>query len=166
MAIMLIAIIAVGLTMTFTENHRLYPLHKSFGLLAFLVILFRLYWRKKSPWPSITQKTKQEKLVHYVHSTLLICMIVMPLSGMVYSGFLGYGFSFFDFEIVPRNLNSENQVVPYQAILGDTGKLLHGLLGYAFSALIILHISAALKHHFINKDETLKRMLASSKKTT
>ena len=164
MALMLIAIIAVGLTMTFTENHSLYPLHKSFGLLAFLFILFRLYWRKKSPWPSISQKTEQEKLVRFVHSTLLIFMILMPVSGMFYSGFLGYGVSLFGLEIVPRNLNSESQVIPYQATLGNSAKLLHGLLGYAFSILIILHISAALKHHFIDKDETLKRMIAQ--KTT
>ena len=156
---MLIVIIAVGLYMTLSENHALYPWHKSFGLLAFLFVLFRLYWRRKSPWTSISKATKQEKIVRYAHLSLLVFMVVMPISGMVYSGFLGYGFSLFNLEIVPRNLNEANQVVAYHSFLGGLGKTMHGILGYAFTALITLHVAAALKHHFIDKDQTLNRML-------
>ncbi|MBU2894205.1 cytochrome b [Colwellia sp. D2M02] len=159
MAFVIIAITLVGLYMANTETYALYHWHKSFGLIALLLIIARLFWRKKHVWESASKGTSQAKLVNFVHLFLLALLMLMPLSGMVYSGFAGYGFSLFEWHIIPKNLNSEQQVIPYNELLGSLGKTLHGLLGYLFAGVVVLHVGAALKHHFINKDQTLNRML-------
>ena len=159
MALLIIGVITVGLYMAYTHTVPLYAWHKSFGLIALLLIIVRLVWRKKQPWQSAAKGSKQEGFVKVIHNLLLLGLVLMPITGMLYSGFLGFGFSLFDWVLVPRNLDENQQVVPYHQAIGALGKTLHWIIGYVFTALISLHIIAALKHHFIDKDDTLIRML-------
>jgi cytochrome b561 len=83
----------------------------------------------------------------------------MPLAGMIYSGASGNGFGIFGLELVPHNYAEDGQVIAYSEAWRDAGQTAHRYLGYALMTLIVLHIAGALKHHFIDRDQTLKRML-------
>lgn len=72
---------------------------------------------------------------------------------------MGYGISLFTIELVPKQLDLQGNVVPFQAQMAYIGKKTHEILAYFFTGLILLHMFAALKHHFWDKDDTLNRML-------
>lgn len=84
----------------------------------------------------------------------------MPVTGMIYSGSSGNGFGIFGIEIVPANVPpAGGMAIPLSAGWSDLGQAMHGYLGYFLLGLIALHVAAALKHHLLDKDATLTRML-------
>lgn len=158
-AALVISILALGFYMTNTESFGYYPLHKSLGVIALVAVLARLYWRIKHPWLSSAKGTSQEKAVSIAHTALIVFLVLMPITGMCLSGFGGYGVKLFGIELIPSNYNEAGKAVPFNALLADFGYIAHQIVGYAFSALITLHALAAFKHHLIEKDNTLTRML-------
>ena len=157
-AYFVLTMLALGFTMTNTEfSPNLYYLHKSLGVIFSVLIGFRLYWRITQPWQSSTAH-KKNSLVHYTHTILVILLCMMPITGLLNSGFSGFSVHLFDFVIVPENINAAGNNEPFNATIYETAKLVHKLLAYFFTMLIFLHIIAALKHHFIEKDNTLRKM--------
>lgn len=156
----IIGLIALGIYMVETESWHLYDIHKSIGLLTFVAILARLAWRWRNGLPQPVRPMSRLEHVTAVaaHVVLLVLTVVLPLSGMLYSGASGHGFGIFDWEIFPANHRGD-QAVPLSAQWSDIGQTLHGFLGYLLLALIVLHAAAALKHHLVDKDATLRRML-------
>jgi len=78
------------------------------------------------------------------------------------SGYGGYGFDVFGLiDLVPRNPHPEipYKVIPYDAELAELGGSVHEFFAWTMIALIALHVVGGLKHHFLDKDGTLKRML-------
>lgn len=162
-AIGFITLTAVGIYMANTETWALYPLHKSVGIILFLVILLRVGWRAKQGWPTPVgeyQKIEQV-LAKITHWTLLLGTLAMPISGMFYSGFSGHGFGIFGWTLVKSNYDPENpgQVIPYSESLSTISEQAHEVIGYTLVIAIALHIAGACKHHFLDKDQTLLRML-------
>lgn len=160
-ALTMIGMLALGIYMEETESFSLYGIHKSIGILIFVVVLYRVIWRIKEGWPTpVTEQQKlQTLLVKTMHFGLLVATILYPLSGMMMSGAGGYGLSVFGITLLPKNFNPElKEIEPYSAQLAELGGFLHGALTLFVIAMIVLHIAAALKHHFINKDDTLNRM--------
>jgi len=86
-------------------------------------------------------------------------MVIMPLTGFMSSGFSGFSVHNFDFVIIPENQTASGDIISYNDAAYQTAKVLHRAIGYILTALISVHILAALKHHFIDKDTTLSRML-------
>ncbi|OFA02707.1 cytochrome b [Duganella sp. HH101] len=156
----IIGLIALGIYMVETESWHLYHIHKSIGLLAFAAILARLAWRWRNGLPQPVRPMSRIAHVTAVaaHIVLLILTVVLPITGMIYSGASGNGFGIFDWEIFPSRYDA-GQAVPLSAQWSDIGQAMHGYLGYLLLTLIVLHAAAALKHHVIDKDATLKRML-------
>ena len=140
-------------------NLDIYRLHKSLGTVFFALVTIRLYTWIKHPWRSSSKGTKTERLVKAAHSALLILMIAMPVTGFLSSAFSGFSVHIFDFIIVPEHYSVSGEIVPFNSTVYEAAKLLHRLFAYALAALVTLHTLAALKHHFINKDDTLKRMM-------
>lgn len=159
MAAFVIFLLALGFYMKNTESFVYYHLHKSLGMIALVAIIARIYWRTKYPWSSSMKGTNQEKTISIAHTALILLLALMPVTGMSLSGFGGYGVAVFGVDLVPSNFDEEGNAVPFNAFLADIGYKLHKIIGYALSALIILHVLAALKHHLVEKDATLKRML-------
>ena len=85
----------------------------------------------------------------------------MPLSGVLMSGFGGHGLQFFGLELMASNPDPANpaKVLPVHGAIADAAHQLHGILGNVIIAALILHVLGACKHHFLDKDGTLKRML-------
>jgi cytochrome b561 len=160
-ALTIIAMLGVGFYMSWYEVYPLYDWHKSFGVLIFVVILLRVWWRIKNGWPvPVRDYPKLEHLLaKATHWVLIVGTVLMPISGMLYSGLGGWGIKVFGWVMVPGNKNAKGQTEPIHAGLSSFGQFTHEWLGYLLAVAIILHVAGALKHHLIDKDRTLLRML-------
>lgn len=162
-AISILGLIGLGLYMVENEAWHLFDLHKSIGLLVFMGIVVRVSWRLKNglPQPVPGVSRFEHKAAVITHWLLLVCTIVMPIFGLVFSAASGHGFGLFSVGIFPENPNlaKPGEVIPFNADLADLGQRMHDTMGYVLLCLIVLHALAALKHHFFDKDETLTRML-------
>lgn len=156
-----VGLIPLGLYMTYTEAWGAYPIHKSIGVLVTPIILARVIWHSKHGRLSpVAKYTNTEiKLAKITHTLLLICTLAMPVSGMLISGASGHGFGIFAFELVPHKVDAEGKVVPFSEFWMNVGYAAHHYIGFTIISLILIHIAGALKHHFIDKDSTLKRMI-------
>lgn len=160
-ALSVIALALIGLYMTSNEAWSLYPYHKSIGLILFPIIVIRVLWRLKQGWPVAVSRYSavEHSLAKITHWLLLILTLLMPLAGMIYSGASGHGFGIFGLELAPHNYTEDGQAIAYNEAWRDLGQTAHRYLGNALMVLIVLHIAGALKHHVIDRDATLKRML-------
>jgi cytochrome b561 len=132
---------------------QLYMLHKSTGFLMFLLVFLRLGWRKISKIPDYpaTMPNWQKKAAEINIWILYALIILMPLSGLAMSLFGGHDISVYNFFIIPA--------ITKVAWLGDFFHEVHEFISSAIYGIVGLHIIAALYHHFIIKDNILKRML-------
>ncbi len=136
-----------------------YGLHKSLGATILAIAVLRLVWRLVNPSPALPDDTpKHEKLAaHGAHFLLYLLLFALPLSGWVMSSALGFPVEPFGQFKLP------NLVEPDKA-LGELMKEVHFYLVWTFIVVASLHILGALKHHFIDKNNILKRMLIPAKK--
>lgn len=127
-------------------KNTVYFFHKSTGVLLLFLVIGRLLWRFMNPQPS-SQGTLLAKLDFLA---LYIFMLGMPLSGYFMSSLKGYDVPFygvFTMPMLPHNLDGAS-------FFWKT----HIWMSYFMGAFIILHVIAALYHHFIRKDGIFKRM--------
>lgn len=134
-------------------------LHKSIGIVLMMFFIFRVIWRNMniSPDSADPNASKFEvKSAHYVHILLYLLMAVLMLTGYLISTADGRGITVFEFFTVPAlPFSIENQE--------DIAGQIHEILAWALVLLAGFHGLAALKHHFINKNKTLTRMLKVNK---
>lgn len=163
MATLILALMAIGFYMVNTEAWSLYDWHKSFGLIALLLIVLRIIYRLRRGWPEpVRPYPRHERLAsHNVHWLLLVGILALPLTGMRYSGASGHGFGVFGWTLMAEN-HGDAGVVPHHEALARLGKQVHSILGYGLAFVIGLHLLGALKHHFWDRDDTLRRMLGWS----
>jgi cytochrome b561 len=160
MAIILFVLFGVGLYMTELEYydalyHTLPWWHKSFGLLIIGLLIFRFLWKSSNPEPQAlsTHKNWEVFLAQIIQKLFYVLILLIGLSGYFISTAKGKGIEFFGWFEIPAMT---------QAIEEERADLvgeIHELLAITLIALALLHAAAALKHHFIDKDETLKRMI-------
>ena len=162
-AALMLGLAGAGLYMSRAEAWALYPWHKSFGLLALLFIVVRLVQRLRLGLPDPVQPSSPalHRAARWAHGALLVLTLLLPLSGMLFSGASGHGFGLFGLPLVPHQDDpaKPGEVLPYNATLAELGQQAHHWGGYLLLALVALHVLAALKHHFIDRDRTLLRML-------
>ena len=163
--LLMLGLMLLGFYMTTFEDYDVYPLHKAVGVLALFILIPRAVYRVSRGLPTAVanQSETMNKAAHYAHWMLLAGTILMPITGMFYSGFGGYGINIFGFILV-ADTYTETGPIPINETLYQTGKFLHTVVGYALAALIVGHIGAAIKHHVVDKDPTLTRMLGVNKK--
>jgi cytochrome b561 len=165
-AVTIIVMIAVGVYMTDFEVYELYPIHKSVGMLIFVVILLRVSWRIKQGWPEAASdyKSWEQTLSKVVHWMLIIGTVMMPLSGILMSSMGGYGLSIFGLELLAATPNPEEagKMIPINGLLAGIAHETHEIAGKVVFVAILLHLAGALKHHIVDKDGTLKRMLGKN----
>lgn len=165
-AITMIGLVLAGFTMKYLEVWFLYPIHKSIGILALLIIVPRVLWRLKEGWPTPASEYQRHEqiLSKSVHWVLIIATVAMPLSGLLLSGASGHGFGIFQWELFPANHSLENpdEVIAFSESGYALGAAIHQWVGFILAASVVLHIAGALKHHFMDKDGTLRRMLGRS----
>jgi cytochrome b561 len=162
-ALTIIGLLAVGFYMAMYEAYGLYALHKSIGMCIFAVILVRIAWRIKNGWPTPVRDYPQweRKLAQLTFWILILGSFIMPISGFIFSGAGGFGVEIFGLVIAPTNPDplDPTKVVPYNEALSDIGHEVHEYVADLMTIALLLHIGGALKHHLIDKDRTLLRML-------
>jgi len=127
-----------------------YGLHKSLGLLVFVLVLIRVCIRLKSERPAlVVENTRHARLVKLGHRGLYLLMGLVPVT-MLIPAMLTRGVDFFDWHFEP---------VADNPVLAGAIKMFHIPLAYLLVAVIVGHIGMALYHHFWRKDGTLRRMV-------
>lgn len=163
MAAIIVGELAVGLYMTQLDGsapnkYDLYPLHKEFGVLALLLLVWRIPSRLRTGAPDFPSSlTKSEvNLAKIGHISLYACMLLMTVSGYLmnstYSG--SDGIDFFGLMTFP-------DVTPKSELWNGIMHYVHTYTAYAFIAILCLHMAAVIKHrYFDSKDsDVLRRML-------
>ena len=162
-AIGMITLIAVGIFMHETENFALYPIHKSFGVLIVFLALPRVIWRIKKGWPTTlgSPSNIMAMAAKAVHWLLLLATVIYPVSGMMMSGAGGHGIAVFGLNLLDSNYDAiTKEAVPLNETLAGVGHFVHETFTFILIAAIVLHVVGAIKHHVIDKDATLKRMVS------
>jgi len=153
-----------GLVMDDLGIRWLFDSHTSLGVAIVALVIPRLIWRYANGWPeSVGDYSKFEKISgKAVHWLLILATVLMPLSGIMMSLGGGHGLSFFDYEIiaaVESSIKSEEPIAAYPMVQ-SIGSTIHDAVGsMLLPAALLLHIAGALKHHIVDKDKTMTRML-------
>lgn len=162
MALAVIIALVLGVTIANIPwgplKNQLYDLHRSFGTLILGLIVIRILWRLYSPPPPLPETVApwQRTASRIVHLGLYACLAAMPLLGWIGTSLYGAKITVFGLFVLPP-------IVAKDRPNSEWVLEVHAWLGFAFAALIALHIAAALMHHFVHKDDILKRMLPGRK---
>lgn len=133
--------------------------HKSVGITILMLAVARLGWRlanrEHPPLPD-TLKPYERVLAHVTHVGLYVVLFAMPISGWIMSSARNFPVSWFGLFQLP------DFVAPNKALY-DAMVTTHGTLAVALFVIVTLHVLGALKHHFVLKDDVLRRMLPFTK---
>ncbi|MBS1209417.1 MAG: cytochrome b [Proteobacteria bacterium] len=128
-------------------------IHISAGLLVFILAFVRIEERIRVGIPATLGNARwQIASAHLLHLALYIVMFALPITGVVFSQAGGRTVAFFGWELP--------QMLAQDPALRKSVKEVHEFLGNAVYVLVGLHVAASLWHHFIVKDDTLRRMLS------
>ena len=158
-AVLIIGLIGLGCYMVgLTYYDRWYNAalawHKSLGLvaLALAMVMIGWHWYNPTPAPLAGWQSWERLAARIMQAVLLVMMIVIPLSGYMISTSAGQGVEMFGLLRIPALWHGDST-------LRDGAIAAHFYAAYGTALLVIGHAGAALKHHFVNRDETLRRML-------
>jgi cytochrome b561 len=162
MAILIVALFILGLYMrgldyTHPYYHHAPHLHKSFGLLTFALLIIRFVLSIANPKPDLIQMPKWETFTaKSVHRLLYILLFTSMISGYLIPTADGRAIELFNWLSVPAlfsNIDTQEDIA---------GKV-HYVSTIVLVGLAALHTLAALKHHFIERDDTLRRIIGTEK---
>jgi cytochrome b561 len=128
--------------------------HKSIGITVLMLATLRLVWRWLNPVPSLDglAKPAERMLARLSHVLLYALIFAMPLSGWMMSSARNFPVSWFRLFQLPDLVAPSDQT--FHQMLD-----LHHLLFKVLLAVALLHVLGAAKHHFIDRNDVLKRML-------
>lgn len=158
-ALFIISLLALGFVMDDLPKNAqgvAYDTHKLIGLSVLILVTIRLWWKsinlkpiltfKQAPWERFAER--------FVHYSLYLIMILMPLSGLWMSTAAGHLPSVFGHTISFPGVTENKAQAEF---FGEV----HEFLAWTLIALITIHVLAALKHHFIDRDRVMKGMMSS-----
>lgn len=132
-----------------------FSLHKTLGVILFLLALARIVWTLIQPRPGLLNADKRGEalIAETVHWLLYASLVVVPLSGWVTHA-ASEGFA-----PIWGPFGQSLPLVPKSEALSHTAASLHIIFERVLVVALILHVAGALKHHVIDRDATLRRML-------
>lgn len=159
MAVLIVVMVAVGLTMTNMGDgplkNALYELHKSTGLLVLVLALIRVAVRRTRSAPPLEPMPEWQRMAAYTsHYSMYVLIVLVPLMGWIATSYCCKPVNFL--WTVPVSLP-----IP-DAPTMEAAKplfLIHFTLAFILAAIVTIHVTAALHHHFVKRDRTLLRML-------
>lgn len=156
LALALLGSFAVGVSMTempiSPQRLKLYNWHKWAGICILALSAVRLLWRlTHRPPADVAMPAWQRRAAHATHLALYLLFFAVPLAGWAYSS--AAGFPIVVFGVLPL----PDFVAPSKE-LAEAIKPLHKILAFTLAALVLVHVGAALKHHFVDRDGLLDRM--------
>jgi cytochrome b561 len=165
MALLVFVTFPVGLVMhemaLSPDKLRMLSYHKWLGVTVFILVMARLVWRAMhKPAPlDISMPQWQRMAAKAVHVLLYALLFAIPLSGWLMSSAKGFQTVYLGMLPLPDLLAKDK-------VLGDALSALHEVLNVTLLVLVAAHIAAALKHHFVDHDGTLARMLPFLQRST
>lgn len=166
-ALLMLALLGIGFYMANVmpigfERLELTQTHKSFGFTVFILAVIRVVWRfsnRQTPVMPVDMPGWQVLASHASHWVLYILMFALPLSGWLMAtssplNDLGVP------NMVFGKFNMPDMFVPGDKDLTELFHLIHESCAFALCAVLLVHTGAALKHHFVEKDRILMRMIS------
>jgi len=160
-ALAIIANLALGLyTVDLPLSPRklqLFSYHKWIGVTVLMLAAARLLWRLGHPAPALpaTMPRWEKRAAHVSHVLLYLLFFGAPFTGWLFSSASGFQTVYLGLFPIPDLLHKDKA-------LADALRLAHKSINYTMAALIVIHAAAALKHHFLDRDDVLRRMLPLS----
>src|SRR5664279_1271382 len=158
LAVLIVAAFFIGLSMVdlpfSPQRFRLFNWHKWLGIAVLLLSAARLLWRAAghaSPPVPAVMPAWQMSAYRGTHALFYVLFFVVPLLGWAYTSAVGVPVVFLGVLPLP-------DFVPRDKALGDVMKALHEIASWGLAALVALHVAAALKHHYLERDGLLVRM--------
>lgn len=138
---------------------RVFALHKSIGLSVLALVLLRLAWRlfDRRPREPVGAPAWQHRLARTTHVVLYLLILAIPLSGWWFNSASNAPLSWFGLFPVASLTGGYDPVWKPRALL------LHQGLFWILVALLVLHVGAALWHHYRRRDDVLRRMLRTTR---
>lgn len=131
----------------------IYALHKSIGLTILALFALRLAWRLYDGAPPDEPMPRwQRSVAHATHALLYAFILAMPLSGWLFNSLHGYPLQWFKWFNLPALAAKNDELSP---LAGEV----HEWLFYLLLLVLVGHVGGALKHHFFDQDNVLRRML-------
>jgi cytochrome b561 len=158
MALLLVGLFCIGIYMSDLPlspwKLKIYSWHKWAGVTAFILVLIRLAWRITHQPPELPQSTSRPMLfaARISHALLYLLMVVIPVSGWLMSSAKGFQTVYLGMLPIPDLLEKNKE-------LGHLLQDVHQILNFLFIGLVLGHLCAALKHHLIDRDDVLMRIL-------
>lgn len=162
LALAIVGMFGVGVYMTDLPisplRMKLYNWHKWAGVTFLALTVLRVLWRVTHRPPvlpvavSQAMPTWQTQAYHATHHIMYALFFVVPLIGWAYSSAAGYPIVWFGQIALPDLLAKDDA-------MAELIKPLHELSAFALMGLAALHVGAALKHHWVDRDGLLQRML-------
>lgn len=135
------------------EKFYMISMHKSFGFTILVLVLLRLLWRAANPRPRDLGTSRfQNALGHAMHVFLYLLLLSQPITGMLMSQSFGHPVYPFDLFQVPTVVNENIRLAKILLEIHETQWVVLAIA-------VGIHAAAALKHHFIDKNRTLLRMI-------
>ena len=157
-ALLIIAAFFLGLTMVdipgFTPTKlKYFSWHKWMGVTVLGLAVLRVLWRKANrPPPPLPMPAWQHMAAEGMHYLLYVLIFAVPVSGYFYTYAAGVPVVYLGLWQMPAVIAPNPELKPVL-------KTVHYVLTMTLAAAVVAHVLAALKHHFIDRDATLKRML-------
>jgi cytochrome b561 len=156
-ALLIIVLACVGWWMKGLPNSpdkiKVYALHKSVGLTVLALVVLRVLWRLQDRRPPPLPMPRWQYLAsEWTHVGLYAAMFVMPLSGWLFNSAANFPLKWFNLFAVPRLATADPELKAFAGAV-------HWWTFWVISGLFALHVAGALKHHFVDRDEVLRRML-------
>ncbi|HEX7385612.1 MAG TPA: cytochrome b [Burkholderiaceae bacterium] len=131
---------------------RLFNWHKWAGITILTLSILRLAWRLTHARPAdVPTEPWQQRLARLAHRALYALFLLVPLAGWAYSSATG-------FQVVVFGVLPLPDFVPKSKALADVLENVHATLAWTLAALVLVHVAAALHHHFVLRDGLLARM--------
>jgi len=128
--------------------------HKSIGMTILMLVILRLAWRLLNTVPRLpaAMPRLEQRLAHGTHRLFYVLLIAMPIVGWISSSASNLSVSWFGLFVFPDLVGTDK-------VLAELAKEVHKTLAWILLATVVLHVAAALRHHFVKKDGILLRML-------
>jgi len=134
------------------QRLKLFNWHKWAGITILTLSALRLLWRlTHRPPADLPMPGWQRSAAHATHQALYLLFFLVPLVGWAYSSAAG-------FPVVVYGVLPLPDFVPADKALAEAIKPWHGRLAWLLATLVLMHVGAALKHHFVDRDRLLARM--------
>ena len=136
------------------QRYDLVNQHKSIGMTILVLVVMRLLWRQINVIPAyVPPITFQQRIIsRYFHYLLYSLLLMIPITGWLMSSAAGFVVSWFGLIDLPSLIAQDDN-------LKKLFKLIHAILALSAGLIVLVHIVAALYHHFVKRDNTMKRML-------